>query len=68
MIIDVGKKEFSSGSTFVACSCVLRLSDLLFVPPFPYQHVQNLSKRNRLQERREEDARLNQMSGKKTTE
>ncbi len=69
VVIDVGKKEFSSGSTFVACSRVHRLSDLLFVPPFPYQRVQNLSKSNRLKERREEDARLNQiMSGKKTTE
>ena len=37
VVIDVGKKEFSSGLTFVACSCVRRLADLLFDPPFLYQ-------------------------------
>ena len=36
VVIDVGKKEFSSGLTFVACSRVHRLTDLLFVPPFPF--------------------------------
>ena len=61
VVIDVGKKEFSSGLTFVACSRVRRLSDLLFVPPFPFQRVANLSKSNRLKQRRDEDARLERM-------
>lgn len=61
VVIDVGKKEFSSGLTFVACSRVRHLTDLLFVPPFPFQRVANLSKSNRLKQRRDEDARLKQM-------
>ena len=61
VVIDVSKKEFSSGLTFVACSRVRRLSDLLFVPPFPFQRVANLSKSNRLKQRRDEDARLERM-------
>ena len=42
----------------MACSRVRRLSDLLFVPPFPFQRVANLGKSCRLKERLEEDARL----------
>ena len=42
-VIDVGRKEFSSGLTFVACSRVRHMCDLLFVPPFPFQRVANLS-------------------------
>ena len=37
VVIDIGKKEFSSGLTFVACSCVCHLEDILFVAPFPFQ-------------------------------
>ena len=36
VVIDVGKREFSSGLTFVACSRVRQLKDLLFTPPFPF--------------------------------
>ncbi len=61
VVIDVGKKEFSSGLTFVACSRVRHLSDLLFDPPFPFQRVANLSKSKRLQERLSEDSRLEQL-------
>lgn len=32
-VIDIGKKEFSAGLTFVACSRVRCLSDLLFISP-----------------------------------
>ena len=35
VVIDIGKKEFSTGLTFVACSRVRHLNELLFVPPFP---------------------------------
>lgn len=58
VVIDIGKKKFSAGLTFVACSCVRRLSDLVFQPPFDYQRVANLGKSTRLAERRTEDARL----------
>ena len=61
-VIDIGKKEFSTGLTFVACSCVRQLTDLLFVPPFSFQRVANLSKSVRLKNRLIEDARLQQMS------
>ena len=61
-VIDIGKKEFSTGLTFVACSRVLQLSDLLFMPPFSFQRVANLSKSARLKGRLLEDARLHQMS------
>ena len=62
VVIDVGKKEFSSGLTFVACSRVRHLKDLLFVPPFPFQRVASLSKSSRLKERLLEDDRLCGMS------
>ena len=58
VVIDVGKKEFSTGLTFVACSRVRHLEDLLFDPPFPFQRVANLAKSQRLQERLLEDTRI----------
>ena len=61
VIIDVGTREFSSGLTFVACSRVRRLSDLLFIPAFPFQRLSHLSASQRLQERQQEDARLLQL-------
>ena len=39
----IGKKEFSSGLTYVACSRVRQSKDL-FKEPFPYDHLSNLSK------------------------
>ncbi len=62
VVIDVGRKEFSSGLTFVACSRVRRLTDLLSSPPFPYQRLANLGKSLRLQEKLSEDTRLLNMS------
>ena len=58
VVIDIGKKEFSAGLTFVACSRVRRLSDIMFDPPFAYQRVTSLSKSMRLTERKVEDARV----------
>ena len=58
VVIDVGKKEFCAGLTFVACSRFRHVSDLLFNPPFPYQCLANLNKSHRLKERQLEDARL----------
>ena len=57
-VIDVGRKNFFSGLMFVACSRVRHMYDLLFVPPFPFQRVANLSKSNQLKYRLQEDARL----------
>ena len=61
-VIDVSKNEFSTGLTFVACSRVRQLTDLLFVPPFLFQCVANLSKSVCLKDRLQEDFRLEQMS------
>ena len=61
VVIDVGKKEFSCGLTFVACSRVRRLTDMLFDPPFPFERVANLARSQRLQERLLEDTRLQLM-------
>ena len=57
VVIDVGKREFSTGLTFVACSRVRQLQDLLFTPPFPFQRLSGLSNSRRLKERQEEDQR-----------
>ena len=62
VVIDVGKKEFSSGLMFVACSRVRHLTDLLFVPPFTFQRLASLSKSSRILERLLEDERLQRMS------
>ena len=58
VVIDVGKREYSSGLTFVACSRVRQLKDLLFTLPFPLQRLANLANSQRLRERQEEDVRL----------
>ena len=58
VVIDVGKREFSTGLTFVACSRVRQLQDLLFTPPFTFQRLAALSNSRRLEERQEEDKRL----------
>ncbi len=58
VVIDIGKKEFSCGLSFVACSRVRQLSGLLFDPPFTFQRLANLANSQRLQERLLEDVRL----------
>ena len=63
VVINIGKKEFSAGLTFVACSRVRRLKDLLFDPPFPFQRVANLANSQRLQERLLEDTKLLLLDG-----
>ena len=55
---DVGKKKFSCGLTFVACSRVRKLKDILFMPPFSLQRLKSIANSKRLQERKEEDQRL----------
>ena len=57
-VIDVGKKEFCAGLTFVAISRVRCLTDLLFSPPFSYQRLNNISKSKRTVERKQEEQHL----------
>ena len=58
LTVDIGKKEFSAGLTFVAISRVRRLTDLLLNPPFSFQHLKNLAKSRRIEERKNEEERL----------
>ena len=58
VVIDVGKKEFSCGLTYVACSRVQQLTDLLFSPPFPFLRLSSLANSQRLHDRQLEDQRL----------
>ena len=58
VVIDIGNKEFSSGLTYVACSRVRSLKDLLFTTPFSYERLSNLSKSKHLRERIQEEHRL----------
>ena len=58
VVVDVGKREFSTGLTFVACSRVRQLQDLLFTSPFPYQRLASLSNSSQLKERQDKDRRL----------
>jgi ATP-dependent DNA helicase PIF1 len=60
-VINIGKKEFSTGLTFVACSRLRQIKDLVFHPGFDYQRVANLSNSSRLTERRAEDIRLHSL-------
>ena len=56
--VDVGKKEFCAGLTFVALSHVRCITDLLLNPPFPFQQLKNLSKSRRMEERKQEEKHL----------
>ena len=55
VVIDVGKKDFSTGLTFVACS---RVRHLQVCSPFPFQRLASLANSRCLMERQEEDIRL----------
>ena len=63
-VIDVGKKDFSAGLTFVAYSRVRQLKDLLFMPPFTFQRVANLAKSHRHTERLREEKRVQGLNSK----
>uniref|UniRef100_A0A1X7VSS2 ATP-dependent DNA helicase n=1 Tax=Amphimedon queenslandica TaxID=400682 RepID=A0A1X7VSS2_AMPQE len=52
-VINEGKKEFSCEVTFVACSKVRKLKDILFMPPFPLQSLKSIANSKRLQKRKE---------------
>ena len=58
VVINIGDKEFSAGLTFVACSRVRQLQDIIFSRQFSYQRLLSLANSCRLKERQEEDKRL----------
>ena len=62
VVIDIGKREFSPGLTFVACSRVRQLDDLLFSPPFAYNRLSSMSNSQHLESRKVEDQRLQHLS------
>ena len=59
--VDVGKKEFCTGLTFVAISRVRRITNILLSPPFPYQRLKSLSRSKRMEERKCEEERLSSL-------
>ena len=58
VVVDIGKKEFCAGLTFVAISRVRCMTDLLLSPPFTFQRLRNLSKSKRMDERKQEEKHL----------
>ena len=62
VVIDIGSKEFSTGLTFVACSRVRQLRDILFHPPFTFQRLARLQNSSHIKARQEEDDRLRSLS------
>ena len=60
-MIDLGKKEFAAGLSFVALSQVRTLRNILF-SPFSFERLQRLKTCKRLKERIDEEKRLLSMS------
>ena len=58
-VINLEKSDFCAGLSFVACSHVRKLSDLLFRPPFDYQRIAHLGTTSNFRDRQLEDHRLN---------
>ena len=58
LVVDIGKREFSPGLTFVACSRVRNIEDLLLSPPFPFQRLTSIGNSRQLRERLAEEQRL----------
>ena len=56
-VVDLGKKEFAAGLSFVAIFWVCSLEDLL-LRPFSYERLQRVKNCKRMQERKEEENRL----------
>ena len=54
----VDSKEFCTGLTFVACSHVCRITDLMFSPGFDFDRISTLANNSRLQECQAEYYRL----------
>ena len=58
LVVDIGKREFSAGLTFVACSRVRNIQDLLLTPPFPLQCLTSIGNSRQLRQRLAEEQRL----------
>ena len=58
LVVDIGKREFSPGLSFVACSKVRNIEDLLLNPPFPFQRLTSIGNSRQLRERLAEQQRL----------
>ncbi|CAG8693793.1 19015_t:CDS:2 [Cetraspora pellucida] len=56
-MINLGKKEFASGLSFVAISRVYTLNNILF-DPFSFERLQRIKQCKRIQERKDEERRL----------
>ena len=56
-VIDIGKKEYASGLSFVAVSRVCALENILF-KPFSFERLQRIKNSKRMQERKVEEIRL----------
>jgi ATP-dependent DNA helicase PIF1 len=61
-VIDLGKKEFAAGLSFVAVSRVRMLENIIF-KPFSFERLQHIRNCKRMQERKEEEERLVSMIG-----
>lgn len=59
-VINLGKKEYASGLSFVAVSRVCALKNILF-DPFLFERLQRIKQSKRLQERKNEEERLTSM-------
>ena len=60
-VIDLGKREFAAGLSFVSISRVRSLNDILF-KPFNFSRLQRLKNCKRLNERIAEEKRLTELS------
>ena len=56
-VIDIGKKEFAAGLSFVAMSRVRTLENIIF-KPFSFERLERIGNCQRIQERKEEEQRL----------
>jgi len=56
-VIDIGKKEYASGLSFIAVSRVCALENILF-KPFSFERLQRIKNSKRMQERKVEEIRL----------
>jgi len=59
-VMDLGKKEYGAGLSFVAISWVCALRNMLF-RPFSLERLQRFKTCKRLQERLDKERRLNSM-------
>ncbi|PKY46626.1 hypothetical protein RhiirA4_191897 [Rhizophagus irregularis] len=57
VVIDIGKKEYAAGQSFVTILRVRAFKDILF-SPFSFERLQRIKSLKRLEERIEEESRL----------